>query len=165
MIGKKRWPTWIQQKKGFAAIEAVFVMTFFILFLSLGLAFFLLIHSYGQIQQETHALATLAERQGGLTTTDVEQFQGRLAEYSFIGLPEDVKVQAKGMRSGTDATVVDPIGTPNGYYIKRDSNDLIEIVVTTPSNGNILNGIAGVLGVGNAVSHYQIKEVIYSERY
>jgi len=157
---KKKW------ESGYISIEAVFAMSFFIATFILTLGFFTYVYPYTLLQKEVHVLATVAERQGGLTAEDVENFRDSLQKYLFMqNRVDDIEVNAVTSPSGLDAMNVTPLGESGDNYIKRESKEVIEIVVRIPSNNQMIKPVARFFGITDVSDYYTLTESVMSERY
>lgn len=157
------------RKEGYVSVEAVIAMSFFFIVFFLTLAFFTYIQPYSSLQREVHTLATIAERQGGLTAQDIQDFEGRLQEYSFIRTSSDgVQVTAITYPNYNDVSDVVPLGGDGSVgtpYISRNTKEVITITATIPANSTMLKPLAEFFGVDTISDTYQISESVLSERY
>lgn len=157
---------WRRDKSGYVTIEAVLAMSFFVIVLFLSIGFFTYIYPQTTLQREIHTLATIAERQGGLTQTDIEQFKEKLNQYDFIRYaPSEIEVTAVTSESGIDASNVSPLGSSGTQYITRGSNEIINITVKVPANDGLIRPIAEFFNVTDLSDHYVLSESVMSERY
>lgn len=153
-----------RKKGGYVSIEAVISMSFFMIFFFLLLSFYLFVHPYTMMGRDVHALSVLAERQGGLTTENIETFKERIAEsYSFVE-HDSVEVYLE-TSSGKVPISDDLLDEDSESYIRRESGDLMTLSVSTNSNNFSLSGIAQYFGISKSIERYSFKEVVYSERY
>lgn len=154
------------RKSGFVSIETVFAMSFFLIFFFLVIGFFTYVYPYSVLQREVHALATLAQKQGGLTLEDVQNFEDRVAQYRFVDISkEDIEVTAVAIPSNMEAIGIDSLDEAGNNYIKRDSKEFIQLTVTIPSYNEVLTPIARFFGVNNVMERYTFRETFMSERY
>jgi hypothetical protein len=160
--GKKKF----KGQSGFVSIEAVFAMSVFLIVFMLVIGFFTFIHPYTTIQRDVQALTTLAERQGGLTNQDVQNFKDKLTSYSFVS--ESVRVidvEAVTSESSTSAIGVDGLDVAGTNYISRDSKEFINITVTVPSNTKTLIPVLRYFNVSGITDKYTFQTSVMSERY
>lgn len=154
------------RKSGFVSIETVFAMSFFLIFFFLVIGFFTYVYPYSVLQREVHALATLAQKQGGLTLEDVQNFEDRVVQYRFVDISkEDIEVTAVAIPSNMEAIGIDSLDEAGNNYIKRDSKEFIQLTVTIPSYNEVLTPIARFFGVNNVMERYTFRETFMSERY
>ena len=154
------------RKSGFVSIETVFAMSFFLIFFFLVIGFFTYVYPYSVLQREVHALATLAQKQGGLTLEDVQNFEDRVVQYRFVDISkEDIEVTAVAIPSNMEAIGIDSLDEAGNNYIKRDSKECIQLTVTIPSYNEVLTPIARFFGVNNVMERYTFRETFMSERY
>lgn len=154
----------LEEKRGFVSVETVFAMSIFLAFFMLVLGFFSYVYPYTNLQREVHVLATIAERQGGLTPEDIANFKSRLEAYPFIQQTDQVDVFAYVADTLEDVTDVTPLGVEGDHYVKRDSKDLIVVEVRVPSNGKLLRSAAKFFGVDGISDQYILKETVASFR-
>lgn len=166
-LKSKRWlERHIQNESGFVTVESVIAMSFFLIVFLLCLGFFTYVYPYTKLDREVHALATLAQRQGGLTLEDVQNFEAKIAEYAFVDVSKgDIEVTAHTIPGDMDAIGVDGLEEAGEYYVKRDSKEFIELIVTIPSHNEVLTPVANFFGVGGIAERYTFKETFMSERY
>ncbi|MFF2531488.1 hypothetical protein ACFVS2_21510 [Brevibacillus sp. NPDC058079] len=156
----------MRSNSGYVSIESVFAMSFFLIIFLLCIGFFSYVHPYTKLDREVHTLATLAQRQGGLTVDDVQRFEDRIANYAFVDLTKGVvEVNAHTILGNMDAIGIDGLEDAGTYYVKRDNKDFIELTVSIPSQNVILKPVANFFGVGGVIDHYTFKETFMSERY
>ena len=78
----------------------------------------------------------------------------------------DISVSAKTITGNQNAIGVTPINKNGDNYIKRDSKDLIEIIVTIKAKKNLFTAPLNFFGLSNSISgQYTIREVVGSERW
>lgn len=165
------WNKWKERNEGYVSIEAVFAMSFFLIMFILVIGFFTYIYPYTSLQREVHVLASIAERQGGLTPQDISDFQDKISQqHDFIqNSPLGVEVTAVTQPSGTDVSNVIPLGeepSPDTTdYIHRDSKEVINITVTVPANTAMLKPVADFFQVKSFTDTYVLTEPVMSERY
>lgn len=157
---------WLSQKDGYVSIEAVVAISFFLMIFFLTLAFFTYIQPHSAIQREVHVLATIAERQGGLTPADISLFEEKLQSYPFIrNSSKNIEVSAVSQKSGIDVSNVTPLGLSGNHYITRDSKEIITITAKVPSNNTLMKPILNFFGIEFMSDYYIISESVLSERY
>lgn len=167
----KRVQRYLCERKGFIAIETILIMGIVMFFLMFFLS--VLTYNYPRImlEKEVQTLAQIAKIQGGLTDetslpgdSDVERFKEQLARMGFD--PETITIEAYQLPSGGSAMGVTPLDGVGDTYVKRDSRELIEIVVTAPATNFIFDAPMKFLGVDTEVENaYVIREVVGSERW
>lgn len=155
------------RKEGYVSIEALASMIVFFMVFFLTLAFFTYIQPHSSLQRELHVLATVAERQGGLTPQDVLEFETRLQDYNFIlESSTPIQVTAVAYPSAQDVSDVIPVGgTLGDPYITRSSKEVIVVTATVPANSQMLKPIAEFFGVDSVSDQYLLSETVMSERY
>jgi Flp pilus assembly protein TadG len=157
------------RKEGYVSVEAVIAMSFFFIVFFLTLGFFTYIQPHSSLQREVHTLATIAERQGGLTAQDIQDFKDRLQTYSFIQQSTNpIEVTAVTSPDNTDVSDVVPLGgdgTVGTPYVPRNSKQIINVTATIPANSTMLRPIAKFFGVTSLSDYYEISESVLSERY
>lgn len=157
------------RKEGYVSVEAVIAMSFFFIVFFLTLGFFTYIQPHSSLQREVHTLATIAERQGGLTAQDIVDFKDKLQTYSFIQQSSNpIEVTAITSPNDIDVSDVVPLGgdgTVGTPYITRNSKEVITITATIPANSTMLRPIAKFFGVDSISDYYEITESVLSERY
>jgi len=156
----------ITKKEGYVSIEAVIAMSFFLVVFFLTLGFFTYIQPHSTLQREVHTLATIAERQGGLTAEDIENFEIKLQSYRFIqdsSIP--ILITATTQPGDLDVSDVTPFGEEGEDYISRNSKEIITVTATLPSNSSMLKPLANFFGVETISDYYIISESVMSERY
>lgn len=157
------------RKEGYVSVEAVIAMSFFFIVFFLTLGFFTYIQPHSSLQREVHSLATIAERQGGLTASDIAEFESKLQTYSFIQQSSNpIEVTATTTPNNIDVSDVVPLGgdgTVGTPYVTRNSKEIISITATIPANSAMLRPIAKFFGVDSVSDYYEISESVLSERY
>lgn len=160
---------YFSRKDGYVSVEAVIAMSFFFIVFFLTLGFFTYIQPHSSLQREVHTLATIAERQGGLTAQDIADFKEKLQTHSFIQQsPYATEVTATTYPSQDDVSDVIPLGGDGSVgtpYVTRDSKEIITITATIPANSTMLRPIANFFGVDSISDYYEISESVMSERY
>lgn len=160
-----------KNKKGFVAVETIIVLSGVMFFILLFVS--ILTYNYPRImlEKEVQVLAQTAKIQGGLTdnisqpsNSDIELFKTRLEQMGFD--KNNVVITAKTIPGNVNAIGVTPMNVTGSNYIKRDSKELIEIVVIVPSDKTVFSSPLKYFGIGNALSKdYVIREVVGSERW
>lgn len=161
----------LKNSKGFVAIETVIVMSGVMFFLILFIAFFSYTTPRIMLEKEVQNLAQIAKIQGGLTdkssqpiNSDIELFKANLEKMGYD--KDEIKIEAKTIPSGAIATGVTPINQEGNNYIKRDSKELIEIIVEIPADKSSFDAPLKYFGIKNILSDkYIFKEVVGSERW
>ncbi|MEK3956011.1 TadE/TadG family type IV pilus assembly protein [Psychrobacillus sp. FSL K6-1464] len=154
---------WKREEDGYVSVEAVFIASIMMIMAYLVIAFFLVLISYGHVQQDVRSLSVMAERQGGLTDRDIEIFENTLKNYSFIDHSNEIEISLV-TESGLPTMDIDPIGTGE-VYVSRDSGELMVMRVETPANNKMLKPLIKVLGLEGSIESYTFKSSFYSERY
>lgn len=156
----------INSKSGYVSIEAVFAMSVFIIFFLLSISFFAYLYPQSQLQGEVEVLSLLCQRQGGLTEDDIANFEDSLRKYSFIDQSDlPIVVTAKTSPSGFDAIGVTDLEDEGDNYVKRESKEIINLVVQIPANNGLLKNIAQFFGIDSVNDYYYYFEPVMSERY
>lgn len=161
----------LKEKSGFVSIDTIislsWVIFFFLLFVS--------IYAYSlpriMLEKEVQHLAQTAKIQGGLTNeqsepknSDITRFKENLIAMGYK--EEDITVTAKTITGKANAIGVTPINQEGDNYIRRDSKDLIEIVVEIKADKNLFTAPMKFFGLSNKISgQYTIREVVGSERW
>ena len=154
----------LKKKEGFAAVEAVVTGSFFLIFFLLVIGFFIHIYAQGVVNRDVHALATIAEQQGGLTSDNISDFTSRMEGYSFHESGSSIEISAV-TSSGIDATGVSLSESEDSFYISRSAGDYIQVRVDVPVSNPLLQNAANFFGVGASLKSLQSQEVVFSERY
>lgn len=153
-------------ESGYVSVESVFAMSFFLVVFILCLGFFTFVQPFTTLQREVHALSTLAQRQGGLTVDDISRFEDRISEYQFVDANKGgIEISAFTIPGDIDALGIDGLEDVGDNYVKRDTNEMIQLVVSVPSNNTLLAPVANFFGVGGILEKYTFKETFMSERY
>lgn len=160
----------ILNKKGFVSIEAIFSTAFALMVILVAIGFLTLIVPRSLLQIETHNLAQKAKLQGGLTTvvsqpvdSDVELFLQRMEEIGYKR--EDVKITATTKPGNYDALGVTPLYQGGSNYVKRDSKEMIHIVIEVPANTSITAPLGFLRSDAKVNDKYRIVETVMSERW
>lgn len=161
----------IKNSKGFVAIESIIAMSgvLFIILLFVSI----LCYNYPRImlEKEIQPLAQTAKIQGGLTdetsqpaNSDIDMFKDRLSKMGYD--KSKIVVTAKTIPGNQNAIGVTPINSNGNNYIKRDSKQLIEVVVSVPADKGIFTAPLTFFGVKNTLNdRYVVREVVGSERW
>lgn len=158
--------SWLGNRSGFVSIETIWAMTFFLLAFFLLIGFYTFIRPYTTIGRDVHDLSVLAQRQGGLTIEDVDNFKAKLAEYPFVDESKgEIEINAYTTPGDMDAIGVDGLDEAGDYYVKRDSKEFIDIVVRVPAYNEVLTPIVRVFNATGVPQTYTFKETVMSERY
>lgn len=162
----------IKNSKGYVAIESIIVMSGLIFFLLLFVSFLCYTLPKIMLEKEVQTLAQIAKIQGGLTdkvsqpvNSDIELFKANLDKMGFD--ISQVVIQAKTIPSGFNAIGVTPINSKTGTnYVKRDSKELIEIIIKVPADKSLFDSPLKFFGIKNTLSGvYTFREVVGSERW
>lgn len=161
----------IKDTKGFIAVEAVIVMAGLMFFILLFISFLSYTLPRVMLEKEVQSLAQIAKIQGGLTdihsqplNSDIELFKDNLEKIGYDR--SKIIVQAKTIQSDMNAIGVTPLNEKGNNYIKRDSKELIEIIVSIPADKTHFDAPLRFFGVKNTLSGvYTFREVIGSERW
>lgn len=160
----------IRDAKGFVAIETIIVLSGVMFFILLFVS--ILTYNYPRImlEKEVQILAQTAKIQGGLTdkvsqpsNSDIELFKDRMEKMGYAR--DEVQVTAKTIPGNVNAIGVTPMNQSGDNYIKRDSKELIEIVVVAPSDKNVFTAPLKYFGLKAFNGDYVIREVVGSERW
>ena len=157
-------------KKGFVSIEAIIATTTALMVVLVAIGFFTLIYPRVMLQIETHNLAQKAKIQGGLTTvisqpvdSDVELFLKRMEDIGYER--EDVKITATTKPGNYNALGVTPLYEGGSNYVKRDSKEMIHIVIEVPANTSINAPLGFFNSDSKANEKYRVVETVMSERW
>lgn len=151
----------IKLKKGFISIETIVALSVVLIFMLLFIA--ILTYHYPRImlEKEVQTLAQIAKIQGGLTDSssaiesDVDVFKDRLEK---IGYNRDkIEITAQTIPGRFNAIGVTPLNGTGNNYIKRNTKELIEIVVKVPASKYII--------FFKMKNTYVIREIVGSERW
>lgn len=161
----------LKKNDGFISIESVIAMSFVLFFLTLFISIFAYTMPRIMLEKEVQALAQTAKIQGGLTSetsepgnSDIQKFIDNLVAMGYD--EEDISISAKTIYNNQNAIGVTPISQTGTNYIKRNSKDLIEIVVTVKADKNLFTAPLRFFGLDNSLSGvYTIREVVGSERW
>lgn len=150
---------------GFSSIEAVLSMSVFVLFLLLFISFLTYIIPKSEINNHIDALSSICEKQGGLTSLDINKFEEKFSNIKYIKESENPIIVTVTTDSGNDATNVTPLEEVGDNYIKRDSKEIIHLKVLIPSNSHFINTIISIFGGNNISDYYVFNAYMTSERY
>lgn len=154
----------IRKKEGFVAVESVVAMSFFLIFFLLALGFYIHIYAQGSVNRDLHALATITEQQGGLTSENITDFTNKMEAFSFVDSGKSIEISAV-TSSGMDATGISLAETEDAFYVSRSVGEYIQVRVDVPVSNPLLQNAAKFFGVGNTLESLQSQEIVYSERY
>lgn len=136
----------------------------------IAIGFFTLIYPRIIIQTETHTLAQKAKIQGGLTNelsqpvdSDVELFKDRLVKLGYER--DQIEITATTVDSNVNALGVTPLYGEGANYIKRDSKELIQIIVQVPANTSITAPLSFFKNDTPVSKKHTIVETVMSERW
>lgn len=155
----------IKNKNGYLSIEAVVIIAIFMIFLLLFIAFYTYMFPQQQLQEEVKTLASVCERHGGLTATDISEFEDSLQKYQWVANSSLPIVVHAVTPDGTAATGVTPVGTEGTNYISRDSDKVITLLVQIPAYSHFLNGMMSVFNSKSIGDYYVFSYRVVSERY
>lgn len=161
----------IRDKKGFVSVETVIAMSFVLFFFILFVSIFAYTVPRISLEKEVQHLAQTAKIQGGLTdetsepnNSDIKRFTDTLVSMGYEA--DGITVTAKTINGNKNAIGVTPLKSNGDNYIKRDSKDLIEIVVKVKADKNLFTAPLKFFGLNNSISgEYVIREVVGSERW
>lgn len=152
----------LNNSKGFFSIEAIMSasMVLVILIFILGLSAYQIPKM--QLQNNIQTLVQKAKVQGGLTNknsgigehNDVDNFLNTLKSEGFN--PDGVKMSLKTKKTHADAIGVSPVGSQNGFYISKDTLDLMILEVSVEPKINKI--------MGYKMSPYYFTSTFLSER-
>lgn len=161
----------IKGKSGFVSIETIIALSWVVFFFLL----FVSIYAYNMprimLEKEVQHLAQTAKIQGGLTDSTSEPVNSDITRFTenliAMGYDEDdISISAKTITGNQNAIGVTPINQSGSNYIKRDSKDLIEIIVVIKAKKNLFTAPLNFFGLSNKISgQYTIREVVGSERW
>jgi hypothetical protein len=160
----------MKNKKGFVSIEAILATSTALMVVLVAIGFFTLIYPRVMLQMETHNLAQKAKIQGGLTTaitqpvdSDIEQFMKRMMELGYER--DDVEITATTKPGNYNAIGVTPLQVAGSNYVKRDSKEMIHIVIRVPANTSIKAPLGFFRNDTPVNEKYTIVETVMSERW
>ena len=138
----------IRNKNGYMSIEVMVLSGVIIGFLAIALNFFAYLYPLIELNSKVDILRKQAIVNGGLTYDDVELFKGNLG-----AMGENTTIEAYGLKTGVNA-----LGVNDDYYITKESNEIIMIMIEAPAND--------YLGMFNEVNdgNYVLKRVVMSEK-
>ncbi len=156
-------------KKGFISIEAILSMTIVLMIFLIIIGFFVSVIPRISLQSEVHALTQKAKLQGGLTDatseaihSDVENFKDALVAKGYNR--DTIEVHAFTKPSGLGAMGVTPLDAEGSNYIKRDSDELMYIVVNVPDK-SFINAPLQFFGIRRETPTISFVETVMSERW
>lgn len=145
----------MDKKDGFVAIEVILFSSFIIALLVCLIGIFAYIYPVFRLQYDMNILTRQAQKNGGLTSENIMNFEDRIGEYSFVsesGKP--VIIEGETIPSKRNI-----IGINNNNYIDRDSGEIMGIVVKIPSDNRILSRFTE-----KNIDYYVLKSFVLSER-
>lgn len=160
-----------KNRKGFVSIEAIIATSTALMVVLIAIGFFTMIYPRVMLQMETHNLAQKAKIQGGLTNeisqpvdSDIELFKNRLVQ---LGYDKDkIEITATTKPGNINAIGVTPLKDSGSNYVKRESKELIHIVIRVPANTSIKAPLSFFGNNGSSVTEkYTIVETVMSERW
>lgn len=160
----------IKYKKGFVSIEAILSTSVMIVVILVLIGFFTTLFPRIMLQIESRNLAQKAKIQGGLTDmtsmpigSDIERFKDRLVQ---IGYDRDsIEIQGYTSPGNLDVIGVTPLDEDGDNYIKRGSNEIINIIVIVPANKSISAPLS-FFGISDSTpKEYILFETVMSERW
>jgi hypothetical protein len=160
-----------KNKKAFVSIEAIIATSTALMVVLVAIGFFTLIYPRVMLQMETHNLAQKAKIQGGLTNeisqpvdSDIALFKKRLVELGYD--ESQIEITATTKPGNINAIGVTPLKDGGSNYIKRDSKELIHIVIRVPANTSIKAPLGFFGNDGSNINEkYTIVETVMSERW
>lgn len=160
-----------RNNKGFIAVESIIAVSALLFFFVLFVSFLTYTVPKISLEKEVQNLAQIAKKQGGLTdkiseptNSDIEVFKDTLGKMGYD--KTKIIIVAKTIPSGQVATGVTPLDGSGNNYIKRDSKELMEILISIPADKTVFNAPAKFFGIKNVVSGvYTFREVVGSERW
>lgn len=161
----------IKNKRGFVSIEAIIATSTALMVVLVAIGFFTLVYPRVMLQMETHNLTQKAKIQGGLTNeisqpidSDIALFKDRLAQLGYD--KSQIEITAMTKPGNLNAIGVTPLKGSGSNYIKRESKELIHIVIRVPANTSIKAPLSFFGNDGsNVVEKYTIVETVMSERW
>ena len=158
-------------KRGFVSIETVIAMSTVLFFFILFVSIFAYTMPRINLEKEVQHLAQVAKIQGGLTdetsdpnNSDIKRFTDNLVAMGYD--KDGIEVVAKTINDKKNAIGVTPLNKNGTNYIKRDSKDLIEVIVTVDANKDLFTAPLKFFGLNNTLSgKYVMREVVGSERW
>lgn len=141
-------------KRGYVSIEVILFGSFIFMLLAVLIGIFTYIYPTFSLQRDVDLLTRQAQRNGGLTYSDVTSFKNKVSKYYFVkGNDESIIVEGR-TRSGRNI-----IGVNNSNYISKESGDIMNIVVKVPSNNKIISRFTN-----NSSDYYIFKSSVLSEK-
>lgn len=161
----------LRNNKGFIAVESLIAVSALLFFFVLFVSFLSYTVPKISLEKEVQNLAQIAKKQGGLTdknsepnNSDIETFKNTLEKMGYD--KSKIIVTAKTIPSGQIAIGVTPLDGSGSNYVKRDSKELMEILISIPADKTLFNAPAKFFGIKNIVSGvYTFREVVGSERW
>ena len=114
-------------KKGFVSLEVVLFSGFILILLAVLVGMFIYIYPTFTLQRDIDLLTRQAQRNGGLTNRDVNNFKSKVGNYYFV------KKSGKPIIVESNA-----MGVDDWNYISREDGRIINIIVKIPSNSEIV---------------------------
>jgi len=141
-------------KRGYVSIEVILFGSFIFMLLAVLIGTFAYIYPTFSLQRDVDLLTRQAQRNGGLTYSDVTSFKNKVSKYYFVkGNDESIIVEGR-TRGGRNI-----IGVNNSNYISKESGDIMNIVVKVPSNNKIISRFTN-----NSSDYYIFKSSVLSEK-
>ena len=142
----------LNNKEGFISIETIIAMSSILFFF----IFFIAIFAYNMprisLEKEVQSLAQIAKIQGGLTDetsepgkSDIKRFKDDLKAMGYED--SDIQIYAKTLNSKQNAIGVTPISSNGTNYVKRDSKELIELVVKVKADKSVFTAPLKFFGI------------------
>lgn len=144
----------LMNKKGFISIELIMVSGFILFLMAILIGIFNYIYPTFSLQRDVDLLTRQAQRNGGLTYSDVANFKNKVSKYYFV------KDSGKSVIvEGKTITGRNIIGVDDNNYISKESGDVMNIIVKVPANNKIISKFTR-----NSTDYYTFKASVLSEK-
>ena len=141
-------------KKGFVSMEVVLFSGFIFFLIAVLIGIFAYIYPAFTLQRDISLLTRQAQRNGGLTHSDVDSFKNKISKYNFVK-NADTPIVVEGTTKGGRSI----IGVDERNYISKESGDVMNIVVKVPSNNKTISRFTQ-----KSSDYYIFKSSILSEK-
>lgn len=160
----------LKLKKGFVSIETILAVSVAMMIILVLIGFFTTIFPRVILQIETHNLSQKAKIQGGLTdmssegtVSDVEVFKDRLSKAGYDR--DKIQITVTTDPGNINALGVTPYDQDGSNYIKRGTDEIIQILIKVPANQSIRAPLSFFGLADSAPKEYIILETVMSERW
>lgn len=142
-------------KKGFITLELVMYGAFMFALMAVIIGMFSYIYPAFELQREVHLLGKIAQQNGGLRNSDINDFEERVNDIAFVrDSGKEVKAEAYTSPSNYKA-----IGVSDSSFIRKGSGEIINIVIQIPTNNFIKKFTT------KSSDYYTFKTSVMSEKY